>query len=181
MLYVIAMPVLGLIPNLTMDNIAAFARGFCQGHAPDHEVAYFSWVNLRGAAISLAAGGVIYLVVVRLLLRGRDEEGNLVYVDRWPKWLNLEYGLYRPLVTRILPWLAKAVALIPDLLVNGVVDRMADGLYWRQTSTVEPGVDHHFGRYEDTPALRRGFSRSLSFGLLLMGLGLAAAILYILL
>ena len=181
MLYVIAMPVLGLIPNLTMDNMAAFARAFFHGHAPEHQVAYFSWVNLRGAAISLAIGGAIYLTVVRRLLRGRDETGCLVYVDRWPRWLDLEQRVYRPLVLVALPRLAKAVALVPDLLVNLAVDRMADGLYWNQASTVEPGVDRRFGRYEDEPAPRRGFTHSLSFGLLLMGLGLAAAILYILL
>ena len=58
----------------------------------------FSWENLKGGLISLSIGAAVYLVIVRHVLMK-----NGSYVDRWPRGLDLEEGVYRPLLTRYLP------------------------------------------------------------------------------
>ena len=95
------MPVLGLLPNVIMDGLAAMGRGFMHGHAPDHAVHYFAWINLKGALISLCIGTLVYLFVIRPLLTESDCSG-VRYPDRWPEKVNLEYALYCPVICVIL-------------------------------------------------------------------------------
>lgn len=196
--YLLVMVRLGSEPNVTMDAVAAITRGFLHGHAPDHPVDYFSAVNLEGAGISLAIGAVVYLLVVRLLLirKGR-------YLDPIPPWLSLEYGLYRlaldllaktavvlaTLVDRLLPrllfqalprWMER---VHQDSLVFWVhtVERLTAGHYTPQFSVEQAADDEHFAHYADSPRRSGGFVQSLAFGLILTGLGLAFALLFILL
>ena len=197
-LYVAGMACLGLLPGSTMDAIAAWARDFLHGHPPAHPVAYFSLVNLKGAAISLAVGAVVYLAVVRLLLiRGGR------YVDPIPPWASLENSLYRPaldLLAKTAVVLATLVdRLLPRLLVGGL-PRLAGGLlqggrqardalvfrltgshYAAPPSVEQAADDNHFGRYEDAPRSGGGFVHSLAFGLILTGLGLVFGLMFILL
>ena len=197
LLYALVMPVLGCLPGATMDGIAAFARSFFSGEAPAHAVAYFSAVNLRGAAISLAIGAVVYLLIARPLLM--DRRG--AYIDPIPKWCNLEYRVYRPLLRHtaevLLVWAAFVDKIGFRLLFRGLpavcmrgyrwlLDRRGK-LVWLLTGeeyiprpSLEQAVDdHHFGLYADNPQTQRGVMHSLAFGLLLTGLGLAFAILFI--
>ncbi|MBQ1493207.1 MAG: sodium:proton antiporter, partial [Blautia sp.] len=58
----------------------------------------FTIENLKGGGISLGIGALLYLIVVRFVLM---REGR--YVDLWPKKLDLEDLVYRPLLTDILP------------------------------------------------------------------------------
>ncbi len=58
----------------------------------------FSPENLKGSAISLAIGALLYLFFVRRILM----KGNS-YVNRWPSRLDLEDLVYRPVLTRYLP------------------------------------------------------------------------------
>ena len=189
---------LGLTPNLSMDRVAAFARSFLQGHAPEHAVAYFSAVNLKGAAISITIGLLVYLLVVRRLLirNGR-------YRDPIPQWLNLEYGVYRP-VLRFLAQTAIVLAtlvdrILPRLLFHGVPRAMEAGYkrllqvrnrlvtaltgeeYTPRPSVEQAADDYHFAFYSDDPRREVGFVHSLAFGLMLTGLGLVFGLLFILL
>ena len=58
----------------------------------------FTLENLKGSAISLTIGALLYLCVVRTLLK--KDRG---YANYWPAWLDLEMGVYRPLLTKWLP------------------------------------------------------------------------------
>ena len=71
------------------------------------EFAAFSPVNLKGSAISLVIGALVYLVVVRHILL-RDDS----YVNRWPERLDLEEGLYRPALTKWIPGVMLAAASV---------------------------------------------------------------------
>ena len=202
LLYALLMPLLGAAPGGTMDPIAAFARSFFQGHAPDHPVAYFAPVNLKGAAISLAIGALVYLVVVRGLLT-RREVGGRRYLDPIPKSWNLEYGVYRPalgIAARTLLVAAVFVDRIGFRLLFRRLPAVCMGLYrlmlrqWGRLVSLLTGEeyiprpsleqvvdDHHFGLYADHPQKEKGIVHSLAFGLLLTGLGLVFAMLFILL
>ena len=197
--YAITMPVLGIQPNDIMDGIASFARDFFHGEAPAHPVEYFSVINLKGAAISILIGTILYLTVVRGLLIKRSGERR--YWDPIPVWCNLEYGLYRPLLrfaAEVLLVIATFVDKIgfrllfrglPAVCMKGyrwLLDRRGR-LIWLLTGeeyvprpSLEQVVDDsHFGLYADHPQVERGVLHSFAFGLLLTGLGLVFAILFI--
>ena len=67
----------------------------------------FSLENLKGGAISITIGILLYVLVVKKLLY---RDGS--YVDLWPKKLDLENAVYRPLLTRYLPGCLGAVAAV---------------------------------------------------------------------
>ena len=108
-------PVLGMLPGLTMDNLADMAQGFLGVHHAGHAVHYFAWVNLKGSVISIAIGGALYLTVVR---RWMVVDG--VYVDRWPSWLDLEELLYRPLLLKVLPGVLGGICSLLDRFMDVV-------------------------------------------------------------
>ena len=196
LVYVCGMPVLGGLPNNTMDGIAALVRGFFHGEAPHHAVHYFSLVNLKGAVISLCIGALVYLLVVRKCLLKENR-----YIDPIPTWCNLEYKVYRP----VLDFLAKTLLVLAvfvdkigfRLLLKGLPSLflkcwlrveewqedlahiVTDGTYVRRPTLEQVADDHHFGLYTDQPQSGRGVMQSFGFGLLLTGLGLVFAILFI--
>ena len=82
-----------------MAPLAARAMDALTAAPPHLDVAWFSWINLQGACISLAIGAAVYFLLVRPLLM-RDGR----YPDRWPVWLDLERLVYRPVILRLLPF-----------------------------------------------------------------------------
>ena len=110
-------PVFGMLPYVTMDTLANMAQAFLGVHHAGHAVHYFTLVNLKGSLISIAIGAGLYLTVVR---QGMMAEG--IYIDRWPKWLDLEEKLYRPLLLKVLPGIFGGICSFldraMDLLTN---------------------------------------------------------------
>ena len=224
-------PVLGMLPGNTMDVLADKAQGFLGVHHAGHAVHYFTWVNLKGSVISVAIGAALYLTVVRHWMME-----NGAYVNRWPHWLDLEEGLYRPLVLKVLPGLFGRICSLLDRFMDvlaailpkigagiaGVLDILTDGtvLLLRKTvyrdspqrGELEEGnaLTHVIGvslnvleellnktiwcHHEHRKDLEHWFvlkyasfkenatfiGRSLSFGLVLFGLGLCATLVYLL-
>ena len=160
-------PVFGSCPHLFMDRAADLGQGFFQGDLLGHKVPYFAAGNLKGAALTIGIGIVLYMAVVRGLLMEKAESGGQAegrwdnggsssevngkvcglylyrYVDRWPKWLDLEELIYRPILAVALPGIFGAVFRFVDrylvstavnlfLQVSAVLcrtlDHMADGL-----------------------------------------------------
>ena len=168
---------LGFLPGQMMEPVAAWAAAFLQAD-PGHAVHYFTWVNLKGACISLAIGAAVYLLVVRHLLMRKDE-GTEVYVNRWPAWLDLEDALYRPVLRGISfagALCARVVASMGDLIVfigEKILFTKAPGIF-------VPKNDENFGTYGRKPR-RFLVGETFSFDLLLAGCGLTAFLLYLLL
>ena len=102
-------PAFGMLPYITMDTLADNAQGFLGVHHAGHAVHYFTWVNLKGSLISIAVGVVIYLTMVRCWMMAKEG-----YVDRWPKWLDLEEKFYRPLLLKVLPSIFGGICSILD-------------------------------------------------------------------
>jgi len=67
----------------------------------------FSAENLKGSLISLGIGAFLYLFAVR---RGLSEDG--IFLDRWPKKLDLEDSVYRPLLLSVLPCFFGSIAAV---------------------------------------------------------------------
>ncbi len=92
------LPVLGVCGAQILSPLAARSMPFF-GQAPlSHAIDYFSGENLLGAGYSVAVGALVYFFVVRKWLMKPDGTGVKVYVNRWPAWLDMENGLYRPLL-----------------------------------------------------------------------------------
>lgn len=110
-------PVMGILPHLTMDKAAGFVKGFFKlEHI--HEVAYFSFVNLKGGLTSIAIGAVVYLVIGRLWMIRKEENGDTTYANYWPKVLDLEDYLYRPILLKVIPSVCGAVCFVLDHVVD---------------------------------------------------------------
>lgn len=106
-------PVMGTLPHMTMDKAAGFVKGFFRlEHI--HKVSYFSSANLKGGLTSIAIGAVVYLLIGRLWMIRKEENGDTVYVDYWPGALDLEDSLYRPILLKVLPSVCGAVCFVLD-------------------------------------------------------------------
>ena len=113
----IVLPFLGAMPGTFLTALGNMSAHFFQQHAPEHAIDYFCAANLEGAAISISIGTAVYLLIVRPLLMQKNADGVRVYVNRWPARLDLEDGLYRPLIDGVLGFFGKVlgfVAHIPD-------------------------------------------------------------------
>ena len=143
-----------------------------------HSVHYFTAVNLQGALISLGIGAAVYLLVVRGLLMRQEPEG-VVYLDRWPRRLDLENLVYRPVLSALTfvgALCARVAASVGDWLVllgEKILFTKAPGIF-------VPKHDENFGTYGRKP---RHFltEETFSFDLMLAGGGLIVLLLYLLL
>ena len=117
------LPVMGFFPHIVMDGLAGIGQGFMNVEETELVVSYFSLTNLKGAAISLLIGAVVYLVVVRLWMMRTSNRNNSVkeYINRWNKYLDLENTVYRPLLLQALPFVFGVFCRILDSLVDTIV------------------------------------------------------------
>ncbi len=98
----------GLLPNFFMRQFGVFMSGFNnfslagEGEEVLEHLSIFSLENLKGSAISLTFGALIYIFVIRRFLTRKEENGR-VYLQKWPVWLDIEEVIYRPLLIKILP------------------------------------------------------------------------------
>ena len=197
---------MGFIPQLSMRGIASAAAGFW-GISVDMAVAetpgaslLYGWTSLRGALISVCIGCLIYLGVIRTLLISNGK-----YLDRWPKWLDLEKYLYRPVIERFLPVVLGFIAAIVSQVTDFIIVCARRTTHSQTTTRINTGsMDHRLavvtgqaldriapkkdGPESHIPALiekeerlnltQRFISGSLSFGLILVCIGLILVLIY---
>ena len=166
----------GLTPWVSMQVIAFNSAVFLRAGTYHGVFHYFSWGNLRGALISLSIGAAVYLLVVRTALCKRTAEGS-VYLDRWPKGLDLEEMVYRPAVGALAfagAALARTAAGLGDLLV--VTGEKL--LYLKAPGIFVPKRNENFGVYARKPK-RFLIGETFAFDLTLAGIGLVGALTYI--
>ena len=116
----VAIPVIGIIPNLTADKVAEYGcdiRVSLSEYA-DEAVHYFSITNLSGAVISIVCGAVIYIVAVRMLMLRHKEKG---YAELFPKWLDMERFVYKAFIYRALTFVLCIISRILDSIVDNTV------------------------------------------------------------
>ena len=167
---------LGLTPGLTMEPLAQWAGQFLAADA-GHSVRYFTWVNLEGACISLAVGAAVYLVAIRGFLTER-RNGQVIYLNRWPTWLDLEERLYRPAI-RGTAFVGALCARIAASLGDWLVLAAERILFARAPGIFVPKHDENFGTYGKKP--RRFLAgETFAFEMLLAGSGLVFLLVFIL-
>ncbi len=176
------LPVMGLAPDAVMGRMARLMQGFMNGSDPEHAVAWFSLTNLRGAAISLAIGAAVYLLFIRTVLMRQDADGIKRYVDCWPKWLDLEELIYRPVIEKLLPFAGALVCRVLDNLTEWTLRLLR--LTLLRPRPISPRNEADFAPGDFTPHVRRSYTLqrifgSVSYSLLLFGLGFCAAMGYL--
>ena len=120
----------GLLPRFTMDRAAEMAQRFMGLEGTGHRVAYFSLTNLRGALYSIVIGALVYAFVIRkLLMKCEDGAQTKVYVNVWPKWLDLENLVYRQLLMTVFPSILGVLCRIPDSFVDTMVVLLRKSVY----------------------------------------------------
>lgn len=138
-------PIMGMFSGMT-DKLADLGQGFMGLMEAGEKVSYFSPGNLKGGLTSIVIGALLYLAVGRgWMLKRADKEKKAVtdegetfrtentgaisaflkwgdsgsmYVDRWPKFLDLEEYLYRPVLLVILPAVCGCIC--------GILDKITD-------------------------------------------------------
>lgn len=145
------LPILGFFPDMTLGKMGEMSKDFL--HSSElHEVHWFSLTNIKGAAISICIGAVVYLVVVRLFLMSKvtvneygveDLEDAITgrlkkqaegakskhYINRWNKLLDLENVIYRPILLKFLPFVFGVICRVLDSLVDWVVVFLRKTIY----------------------------------------------------
>lgn len=169
-------PVFGMLPHLTMDNIAAVSTEFFGSEPMHHAVHYFSLENLKGALISLIVGGVTYFGFIRTVL---IKDGK--YVDIWPRKLDIERSIYRPLLLKVLPFIGAFAARLAGSLFDWLVSA-SDALLKRGNKDLGGmDIDDSFSVYPVDGDAVRGAGATLACGLALAGVVIAASFAYVLL
>lgn len=124
----VILPVMGILPGKIMDGIADLGQGFLNTEGIEHQVAYFSLTNLKGAVISLVIGALIYLLIVRFWMMKREEK-KLVYVNRLHPYLDLENLIYRPILLKALPFVCGVICRVLDSFVDTLVVLLRKTIY----------------------------------------------------
>lgn len=159
---VVCYPVMGLLPNLVMDKIGELGSGFFHGAKLFGKVSYFSLENLKGSAISIGIGFVLYVVVVRGLLRKKTEAG-VTYHNGLPVWCDLERALYRPLLLKVLPCIGTFISRILDWVADSMVLVMRRTIYRDNNREEKPVYANRFldGLGEFLNMLRNAWNKTL--------------------
>ncbi len=126
-------PVIGLLPGRTMSRFGQLSRAFMQGGEPHHmPIAYFSLENLKGAAISLAIGAMLFLLLVlarRIALRKK-----LTFS------FDLENMVYRPFIGLLIA-VGGAFAAVCDQLMDWLT-ALLRGTGGLTAQAMDSAVDH---------------------------------------
>lgn len=169
--------VFGIMPHETIDRIAAKSVSFMGVHALEHSVNYFSFINLKGALISITIGAILYIALVRNVLITK----NKGYINPYNKAWTIENKVFRPLLFTVLPFIGGFVSRVFDVSTDVFVF-VVNRLFCKSVPVPQTFL---YGKPEtEADVIRRNsrvsITRSLSYSLLLFGLGLVCTLLYLL-
>ena len=172
------LPVFGMLPYETADKLSIMSSGFMNSTGHHHIINYFTLENLKGSAISIIIGILVYtLFIRRVLINGKSE-----YIDLWPSWLNIENALFRPLICVVLPFIGALSARILDLLTAGPVSLVLS--HASRIKFIKPPEDFDFGFYHDegkAETVSNLLPSSLAYGLMTFAAGLLFVIAFLML
>ena len=187
----------GTFPSIFMDRIADMGQNFLKVQEKIR-VSYFSFENLKGAIISLGIGALVYLFIVRKLLMRTDKNGVHCYISPVCR-LDLENGIYRPIIEFFLPTAAGAVCRGFDRILDRIILFLRKTIY-RHSRPILNECAHILNKtlLRKHPIKRNSFVglveagektagqtgrliiKSVSFGLMLFSIGLIITLFYLL-
>ncbi len=206
--------VTGVIPNLyKMFPIHALSDCYLpwadeQSFTGIADLNLFSFAVIRATLISIAVGLILYFFFVRKVIIGNNK-GERVYRDIFPKWIDIEKYIYRPVIMIFLPFVCAFIARVfdksLDLIIYFFRKKVFKPLKKKRPVAVGNGFTYVMGSLldkitrrsrkpgkvsfvtslalfnEQTAAMARIIERSLSLSMLLFSTGLVITLLYMLL
>ena len=176
------LPAIGFFTSEIGDKIAFLGSSFMHGPEHHHDVHYFIFANLEGALISLTIGIAVYFLFIRRVLQSERVKGEIVYLDLWPSWLNIENAIFRPVIGLILPFMGSLFAKIVDLITAGPVTLLLSQA--SRIKFIRPPEDTDFGYYQDESkqeTISTLLPSSLAYGLMTFAAGLLFVIAFMML
>ncbi|MCL2121014.1 MAG: complex I subunit 5 family protein [Clostridiales bacterium] len=173
------LPFFGILTGLT-DTLADSGSGFFNGYAVYQAVAYFAWVNLKGVIISFAIGIAVYILIIRGLLIRHRNDGAIIRIVEWPGWLDMEDLLYRPLLRGLVlsaADLVRIVSSLPDMLARGLI---SSATLLASAASLPDRSAQAILHYSHPPEKEPNITNRFSVGLILVGLGICASLIYVL-
>ena len=203
----------GLFPHKLMEFDARMGQSFFRAKGHFHAVKYLGIANLKGALVSIIIGVVVYCLIIRKVFM-KKENGKIVYIDAWPRVLDLENLVYKPILLKVLPMLGGIFSRILDCFIDVIVvglrktvyrdsplphnriegnaltdmvGRMLNGLQairnrlWGRNNPKDKDYVHDLAVKNDMFVESTNIiQRSLSFGLMMFGIGFMLTLIYIL-
>lgn len=108
----------------------------------------------------------------------RNENGHRVYINVWPKWLDIDAMIYRPLLLKVFPFIGAFVARTAGSLVDWGILCFKKILFFKRPERFVAPENNHFGTYE-TPAKEKPLTKGMGFTLLLFGAGVIFVLAYL--
>ncbi len=121
-------PVLGLSAPKSMNGIVTLCADALKINISSEYVLhnYFTWECLKGGLTSVAIGIIIYVGIIRTGMMNDDKSE---YKDYWPKWMDLENVIYRPIIQYAIPFVLTVVCRFLDKLIDGSVYKLRKTLF----------------------------------------------------
>ena len=136
---------------------------------------YFSFANLKGALISISIGAILYIAFVRTLLCSAKKG----YVNPHNKEWTIENKIFRPVLFTILPFIGGLVSRVFDVSVD-ILIFIINRLFCKSVKVPATFYLGKPAKAEDGTGTETSITKSLSYSLLLFGIGLVATLIYLL-
>lgn len=193
--------VCGVFTSIYIDHLSVYMSDIT--HAPEIEyIEIFSLENLKGFAISLTIGLLVYLFIRKCLMK--EVNGRKVYVDRWPKALDLEELIYRPVLLKLLPglfagifkgliklteiiwsglmYLGKGIGFIASSFGEAIIYSVKKIFFKElQENKPSPIMEKLYARFDAGDRALRIIEATISYSIIWLMLGLIGTILFLIL
>lgn len=113
--------ILGSFPKDTMSRIAATAASITAYEEAPEAFEVFTLENMKGGLISVCIGLLLYWCFVRIVITKKVSAKETRYVNRFPKRLDMENLIYRPILMGFLLGLCKKLFGLLDKLTEMLV------------------------------------------------------------
>lgn len=169
--------IFGCFPQRTLVKIASKCARFMTVEPMEHAVRFFAFANIKGALISISIGALIYIALVRNVLYTKSKG----YIYPYNKNLTIENIIYKNVLFSILPFIGAFFARIMDVLTDVFVF-VVNRLFCKSANVPDTFL---YGKPEtrldrDKRDKSISITDTLSYNLLLFGIGLVAMMIYLL-
>lgn len=163
--------ILGVFPNQTFGIIGSFTAEFFGAHSTDH-ISYFTFSNLKGSAISICIGIIIYYVTKHFL---DDKSAYDGYIEHIKLVFTFDRIIYRPVIA-VLTFISAFIFRVLDISLDLIIF-IVNKLIFR-TEKIPQEFFQGSTILHKRPEIH--FSYSLAYSLLMFGLGFILTIVYLL-
>ena len=135
----------------------------------------FNFTNLKGGLISITIGAILYIGVVRNLLIKQDKG----YINPYNKSWTVENKIFRPMLFTVLPFVGGFCARLAGNLMDGIISVLRMFIFNDDNGRVIPPEDKYFSAYTDFEADHEMYREGFATSLLMIGIGLTIATIYV--